>query len=253
MALHHDPKFRVALARDPQDVRSAQALRYDVFVREMGGSGALVDDVHGLETDAFDPHCEHLLLMDDATGQTVGAYRMMTSDRADDAGQFYSEGEYDLTRLRESGRTLLELGRSCLHVDYRGGPAMFHLWNGLAEYIAAHDIEILFGVASFHGTDPLAFASSLSLLHHRHLAPEALRVTAKPPGAVSMDIIPEDQINRPVAMRAVPALIKAYLRLGGTVGQGAFIDHDFNTTDVCLIMDTSAMSGRQTRIYGAAS
>ncbi len=252
MTARQAPKFRVAMAQSDEDLRRAQALRYDVFVRELGGGGALVDHVAELEQDCFDPYFDHMLLHDDATGQVVGVYRMLRAEQARAAGQFYSESEYDLAPLRATGRTLLELGRSCLHADYRGGSAMFHLWAGLADYVAEHRIEIMFGVASFHGTDPKALALPLSLLHHRHLAPQPLRVRALPPHARSMNMMPEAAIDRRAAMVQVPALIKAYLRLGGVVGEGAYIDHDFNTTDVCLIMDTNAMSERQKRIYGAA-
>lgn len=253
MSLTKDPEFRVSLVDDPTDLRAAQALRYDVFVRELGGGGAMVDHDAGLERDRFDPFFDHLVLHDDAVGQVVAVYRMLRAEQARAAGQFYSEDEYDLAPLRATGRRLLELGRSCVHKDYRGGPALYHLWNGLATYVAQHEIEVMFGVASFHGTDPDALAQPLSLLHHRHLAPEPLRVTARAPHAASMNLMPEDQIDRRAAMVDMPALIKAYLRLGGVVGEGAYVDHAFNTTDVCLIMDTAAMSDRQKRIYGAVS
>ena len=253
MTLTHAPEFRVALATSENDLHAAQRLRYDVFVRELGGGGSLVDHDAGLEQDRFDPFFDHLLLHDDAVGQVVAVYRMLRAEQAAAAGQFYSEDEYDLGVLRATDRRLLELGRSCVHRDYRGGPAMFHLWNGLAAYVADHQIDIMFGVASFHGTDVQALAHPLSLLHHRHLAPPPLRVTARAPHGTSMNLLAEDQIDRRAAMVDVPALIKAYLRLGGVVGEGAYVDHAFNTTDVCLIMDTAAMSDRQKRIYGAKS
>ena len=110
-------------------------------------------------------------------------------------------------------------------------------------------MEILFGVASFHGTDPKALAAPLSLLYHRHLAPEPLRVRAKGAHSQSMNLMPEDQIDRRAAMLQVPALLKAYLRLGGFVGDGAFVDHAFNTTDICLVMDTQRMNEAQKAIY----
>lgn len=240
--------FLVELARDEAALRAAQRLRYDVFVEELGGDGALVDHDARLERDRFDPFFDHLLVRDlSKGGAVVGVYRLMRAEQARAAGQFYSEDEYDLSPLRASGRKLLELGRSCLHPDYRGGAAMFHLWQGLADYVLQHEIEILFGTASFHGTDPDALAEPLSLLHHRHLAPENLRVRSKV--FQSMDLIPEDQIDRRAAMLAVPALIKAYLRLGGTVGEGAFVDQAFNTTDICLVMDTAQMNARQRGLY----
>ena len=246
------PSFTVKLAETDDELRAAQRLRYDVFVRELGGGGEMVDHAKGLERDRFDPYFDHMLAYDDSTGAVVGVYRLLPGDRAAELGQFYSEDEYDLTALKRSGRKLLELGRSCLHPDYRGGTAMYHLWNGLARYVAERDIEVLFGVASFYGTDVQALAQPLSMLHHNHMAPPELRVRAQPDVFQSMDLVAPDKLDRRAAMVQVPALIKAYLRLGGFVGEGAFIDHAFNTTDVCLILDTARMNDRQRRIYGGA-
>lgn len=241
------------LAADARDLRAAQRLRYRVFVEELGGDGPLVDHAAGLERDAFDPLFDHLLLIDTrrdaaALDDCVGVYRLLPSDRVG-SGRFYSEGEYDLGPLRASGRRLLELGRSCVHADFRGGAAMFHLWNGLADYVLDRGIEVLFGVASFHGTDTPALAQPLSWLHHHHLAPEALRVRAIGPERQEMGLLPPEALDRRAAMLGTPALIKAYLRLGGFVGDGAWVDRAFNTTDVCLVMDTKAMSDRHRAFY----
>ena len=245
------PTFEVRLARDADDLRAAQSLRYDVFVEELGGSGAMVDHDARLERDEFDAHADHLLLFDHARkgAPVVGVYRLIRDDQADRFGRFYSETEYDLSVLRRSGRRLLELGRSCLHADYRGGSAMYELWNGLADYVQAHRVDLLFGTASFHGTDAGRLAPALSLLHHRHLAPPELRARARPDHFQSMNLMAEDDIDRLAAMKSVPALIKAYLRLGGTVGEGAWIDHAFNTTDVLLIMDTARLNKTRRAIY----
>lgn len=244
------PRFRVELARNAADVAAAQRLRYEVFVEELGGDGELVDHAARLERDRFDPFFDHLLLRDEARGgAVVGVYRLLRAEAAARAGQFYSEDEYDLSPLKASGRPLLELGRSCVARPYRGGAGLYHLWQGLARYVEAHGIEVLFGVASFHGTDAQALAQPLSLLHHRHLAPPELRVRARAAHFQRMDLIPEAGIDRRAAMRAVPALIKAYLRLGGCVGEGAFVDHAFNTIDVCLVMDTERLSARQRALY----
>lgn len=252
MPLSHKPSFSVRLARTAEDLRAAQRLRYAVFVDELGGGGAMVDHARRLERDRFDPFFDHLLLLDETLAEedrVVGVYRLLRCDQAARAGQFYSEDEYDLGVLKASGRRLLELGRSCLHRDYRGGMGMFHLWNSLAAYVADHEVEILFGVASFHGTDVDGLAGPLSLLHHGHLAPADLRVRARGPNFAAMDRIAPDALDRRAAVLEIPSLIKAYLRLGGFVGEGAWIDHDFNTTDVCLILDTARMSDLQRAIY----
>jgi L-ornithine Nalpha-acyltransferase len=249
-----EANYSLRLAQGPQDLIGAQRLRYRVFVAEMGGDGPMVDHVGHLERDEFDPLFDHLLLIDgridpDTHDHVVGAYRLLPSDRVGVSGRFYSEGEYDLTVLRRGGRKLLELGRSCVHADHRGGTAMFHLWNGLADYVLERGIEVLFGVASFHGTDAARFAQALSWLHHHHLAPPALRVQARAGQRQDMALIGRDALDRAAAMAAIPALIKAYLRLGGFVGEGAWRDVAFNTTDVCLVMDTARMSERHRDFY----
>ncbi len=248
-------RFQVGIVRTESELRAAQRLRYLVFVSELGGNGPLVDHQARLEKDEFDDIATHLILRDmtrPADDRVVGVYRLLPQDAATMAGKFYCETEYDLSPLKNSGLNLLELGRSCLHPDYRGGMAMMHLWQALAIYVQDHNIDILFGVASFHGTDLARLAAPLSLLFHRHLAPESLRVQAIGDGAQQFTLMPEAQIDRVAALRATPALIKAYLRIGGVVGQGIFVDHAFNTTDVCLILPTSGVSDMQRQIYTRA-
>jgi len=246
------PDFTLRLARDEADLRAAQRLRYRVFVTEMGGDGPLVDHDAGLEADSFDPFFEHLVLCDrnrPKEDEVVGVYRLLSSEAAERAGRFYSAEEYDLTALIGSGRRLLELGRSCVHPDYRGGMAMYHLWNGLSHYVAEHEVEVLFGVASFPGRDVDALAGPLSNLYHNHLAPDDLRVQAIGTAARPMNLLPPESVDKRLAMVKTPSLIKAYLRIGGFVGDGAWIDHAFNTTDVCLILDTKRMTDQQRRMY----
>jgi putative hemolysin len=248
------PRLELRLARDARDLRAAQRLRYRVFVQELGASGPMADNAAELEADAFDAHFDHLLLIDThrdaaALEDVVGVYRLLPDSRAAVLGRFYSEDEYDLSALRQSGRRLLELGRSCVHPDYRGGGALQLLWGGLADYVIAGGFEVLFGVASFHGTDAAAHAMALAHLHHAHLAPAPLRARALPAHAQPMDLVAPEAIDRRAAMLAMPPLIRAYLRLGGHVGEGAWIDRDFNTTDVFLVMDTARLSAHHRALY----
>ena len=237
--------LQVRLARSDEDLVAAQRLRYRVFIEEMGGSGPLVDHVRQLEQDAFDPVFDHLLLIDSRRNpkdcdHVVGVYRLLPDTKLAAAGRFYCDDEFDLTPLRQSGRRLLELGRSCTHPAMRGGIGMLQMWQGLAEYVLRNKIEILFGAASFRGTDPDRWAQPLGWLHHHHRAPEALRVRAHDPAGCTP--LPRDVLDRKVALAQMPPLIRAYLRLGGVVGDGVFVDHAFNTTDVCIILDTATMS-----------
>jgi putative hemolysin len=249
-----DSHFQLRLATSEADLLAAQRLRYSVFVTELGGDGPMVDHAGRFERDAHDPHFDHLVLVDtrrDAAtlDHVVGVYRLLPGERAAQAGRFYSEDEYDLAPLRASGRRLLELGRSCVHRDYRGGSAMFLLWSGLADYVLRTRAEVLFGVASFHGTDVARLALPLSHLYHNHLAAPEVRVRAWPEHHIAMNLLPAEAIVPAAAIKQMPALIKAYLRLGGSVGDGAFIDRTFNTIDVCLLMDTAQMSGKHYGFY----
>ena len=243
------PSYRVRFAKTPEDLRAAQRLRYSVFVAELGGDGPLVDHNAACETDNYDDHASHLLLEDLArpSDPVVGVYRLMSERQARAAGGFSSQAEYDLSSLSDGTRQILELGRSCLHPRYRGGAGMLHLWSALARHVQDSGIDLLFGVASFHGTDPEKFAAPLAYLRDFHLAPSQIRPRAIGPGAVPMPTYAVT--DRKAALREVPPLIKAYLRLGGVVGEGACVDKEFNTTDVCMILDTAQMSAAQTARY----
>lgn len=252
--LDAEPALSLRLARNERDLQAAQRLRYEVFVEELGARGQGVDHVARLEKDEFDPHFEHLLLIDNRRDpallqDVVGAYRLLPPERVAAAGGYYSESEFDLSELKASGRRLLELGRSCVHREVRGGAAMFLLWNGLADYVLERGIEVMFGAASFHGTDRDALAKPLSYLYHLHRAPKGLRVAALPANRLEMNLLPPDQVSRAEAMTGIPALIKAYLRMGGYVSDGAWLDKAFNTTDVCLVMDTAQMSMKHRDFY----
>ena len=248
-------RFTVRLAESEDDVAAAQRLRYRIFVEEMGAAASPEDAADRRERDRFDPYFEHLLLIDnesddgDVEQGVVGAYRLLRGERAKRGIGFYGAGEYDLTLLMNYPRETLELGRSCVDANHRGGAGMHLLWAGLGQYVGEHDIGIMFGVASFHGADPAPLAQALSYLHFNHLAPPDLRVTAIADSRARMDILPPGEVDKAEAMRQIPALIKAYIRLGGFIGEGAYIDHDFNTVDVCLLMDTARMVNRYRKFY----
>lgn len=248
-------RFRARLAENDQDIRAAQRLRYRVFVEEMGARATARDHAARRETDAFDAYCDHLILEDesreteDPLDRVVGVYRLLRGSVARANGGFYSASEFDLSRLEDHPAETLELGRSCVDARYRGGSAMQLLWMALAQYIDAHDLGLLFGCASFHGTELGPLTVPLAYLHHHHLAPEPLRARVLPEHYNSLDLAPVDALDRREAMRAIPALIKGYLRLNGFVGDGAYIDRAFNTVDVCLIMETSRIADRYRKFY----
>jgi putative hemolysin len=243
------PRFALRLAQTGEDLAAAQALRHRVFVEELGTRGGELT-AGGLEADRFDRHFEHLLLLDTLRdGAVIGTTRVATEAAAARAGGFASEQEFDISALRRTGQPLLEVGRTCLDASHRGGEAMHRLWQGLAVLVEERGAGLLFGLASFHGTDPAGVGQPLSLLHHDHLAPEGRRPRSLRP--VPMDRLPREEVDRRVAVLATPALVKAYLRLGARVGEGAYLDGAFGCLDVCMVLDTASLSARARAIYGA--
>ena len=240
-------RLEVRIADSEQDILASKKLRYQVFAKEYGAVGPNVDHQQQIETDRFDPYVQNLILVDSHRSvehleHVVGVYRLMSSNAASSGCGFYSQSEFDLNPLLTSGCSLVELGRSCVHPDYRGGMAMFQLFNGVADYVIDNGIEIMFGVASFHGTDLEPLLNPLSFLRCHHLAPKDLRVKAKRQNRDSPDFLPCELVEQRTALQAIPPLIKAYLRLGGFVGDGVYLDVEFNCTDVFLLVDTRNMA-----------
>ncbi|AWK86130.1 GNAT family N-acetyltransferase [Azospirillum thermophilum] len=245
--------LEVRLAESDAEIDWAQALRYRVFYNEMAAVPSPEMAARERDFDPFDPVCDHLLVIDHDRGNgpesVVGTYRLIRRPAAERAGRFYSSDEYDISRLVAYEGEVLELGRSCVDAGYRTRGSMQLLWRGIAAYVFQHDIALMFGCASLPGTDPGALAEPLSYLHHHHLAPEPLRPVALPERHVSMDLMERDRIDPKRALTILPPLIKGYLRLGGFVGDGAVIDHQFNTTDVCIVVKTDLVTDKYYKHY----
>ncbi len=244
------------LAESEADVRAAQALRHRVFFTEMRARAA---DAAGLDIDPYDAVCDHLLVEDMREGAptVVGTYRLLRQSVAARHGGFYSAAEYDLDRLMahagRGGGELLELGRSCVAPAYRDTATIQLLWRGIGDYLTRHRIGTMFGCASFAGTDPDAHAAALTYLHHSHMAPPELRASAHAGHFVDMARLPIGGYDGRAAWRALPPLVKGYLRVGAVVGDGAFIDRRFNTVDVFMAMPVEAIAARYARRFGAAA
>ncbi|MCA3255267.1 MAG: GNAT family N-acetyltransferase [Alphaproteobacteria bacterium] len=252
--VHRAGPLEVRLAASRAELRAAQALRFRVFYEELcAGNGPSADR---LDADDYDAVCDHLLVVDRETEAVVGTYRLLRQVIAEQHRGFYSAQEYDLTPLRAaaSGGTgqLLELGRSCVDPAYRTNATISLLWRGIATYLEAHRISHMFGCASFHGTDPAVHAEGLAYLHHHHLAPPGLRVRALAQHHVPMDRIAQAALPAGAA-RLLPPLIRGYLRVGAMVGDGAFIDRDFNTVDVFVLMPVDRITARYSARFASSS
>lgn len=254
--------MEVRLAATDAEIDAAQALRYRVFYEEMQAHPSAEAKGRGRDADRFDAWCDHLLVIDhkrgDGAGGVVGTYRLLRREAAARAGGFYTQTEFDIAPLLAVAGPVLELGRSCVDAEYRTRPTMQLLWQGIASYVVQHDVRVMFGCASLPGTDPDVLAPSLSYLYHYHLAPPSLRARALPGRYIEMNrLTPAEidtetavaQLDARAALAALPPLIKGYLRLGGLVGEGAVIDPQFNTTDVCIIVVTDRVTDKYFNHY----
>jgi len=242
------------LAANEADVDAAQALRYRVFYDEMLARPSSESLSRRRDADEFDNICDHLLVIDhdsdsDAGGRVVGTYRLLRRSVAERHGGFYSASEYDLSCLADCPGEIMELGRSCVDAEHRTRPTMQLLWSAIAAYVFRYEISLMFGCASLPGTDPVSLGPQLSYLYHHHLAPPEIRLRALPERYVDMRIVPEADLDPRTALAGLPPLIKGYLRLGGFVGDGAVIDHQFNTTDVSIVVRTDLITEKYFRHY----
>ncbi len=245
--------FEVRLAETAAEIDAAQALRYRVFYDEMKARPTPEMARLRRDFDGFDPACDHLLVLDRRRGEgaqgIVGTYRLIRRSAAAKIGRFYSAAEYDIAPLINYPGEILELGRSCIERDARNTATMQMLWRGIALYAFHYNIQVMFGCASFPGTDPSQHALPFGYLHHHHLAPPEIRVRALDSRYVKMDTLAPGSYDERKAMARVPPLIKGYLRLGGFVGDGAVIDSQFNTTDVFIIVKTELVTEKYIRHY----
>ncbi len=243
----------VRLAEGPSAVAAAQALRYRVFYEEMGAEPTSEMARLRRDFDRYDDVADHLLVIDHARGpgpqSVIGTYRLIRRSAAARIGRFYSAAEYDISTMEAYPGEILELGRSCVDAAARTRPTMQLLWRGIAAYIFHHQIDVMFGCASLPGTIPDALAAPLSYLYYHHLAPPALRPRALAARYVDMRRLAAGDIDHARALAELPPLIKGYLRLGGFVGDGAVIDHQFNTTDVSIVVKTDLITDKYYRHY----
>ena len=229
----------VSLARSQSEILDAQRLRYRVFAGEMGAN--LPTRTPGVDHDIYDPYCDHLLVRDAQSGEAVGTYRILSPDNARQIG-YYAENEFDLTRLQHLRPRLVEIGRSCVHPDYRTGATITLLWSGLAQYMLEGGHDYLMGCASISMADGGHAAASLyNRLAADHLGPPEYRVFPRCP--LPLAALQQD---RPAE---TPSLIKGYLRAGAWIcGQPAW-DPDFNTADLPILMPMAKVAGRYAKHF----
>lgn len=248
--------MEVFIASRPQDIEASQVLRYQVFFEEMKAQKTEQAIKTGRDFDKFDEVCDHLLVAEHQPQggyKVVGTYRLLQRGPMQKVGQFYSESEYDVDKIRHYPGEVLEVGRSCVDANYRNRAVMQLLWRGIGAYVAKFDIALMFGCASFPGIDPKVHAMALSYLHHFHMAPDDLCPVALKERYVDMNMMAKEQVNQKEAFVSLPALIKGYLRLRGYIGNGAVVDPEYNTTDVSIVVKTDRVTEKYAQRYATTS
>ncbi len=249
------------LARNASDVEASQRLRYRVFYQEMQARADAEMLASAKDKDRFDPICDHLLVIKTGPvengiavedGELVGTYRLLRQETAEAHDGFYSAGEFDIAPLlaRNRGARFLELGRSCVLKDYRSKPVVELLWQGCWNYVREHRLDVMFGCASLEGTDIESHAEALSFLAYNAAPKPQWHARALDHLYVEMKRKPKDQVDQKSALRALPPLVKGYLRLGCSIGEGAIIDPQFNTTDVLIILPVEQINARYFDRFG---
>jgi putative hemolysin len=238
----------------PAELAAAQALRYRVFYEELGAIPDPETRKNRLDIDGFDEHADHLVVVDlsrstPAVPCVVGCYRMLREGVAREIGGFYTAREFDLSGVSRANGDILELGRSCVDADYRTGAVMQLLWRGIAEFQERYRFGLMIGCASLPGTDVAKVAPQIRYLHEQHLAPLGLRPCAHSHRRIAHEPFAAHDYDAAAAGRSLPALLKGYLRLGGMIGEGAVLDEQFNTIDVCIVLPTERIEARYLRHY----
>jgi putative hemolysin len=234
------PAFQIIWATNANEIKEAQRLRYKVFAEEMGAN--LPFNPNGLDIDEFDSYCDHLIIRDQDSLKVVGTYRVLPPHKAKELGKLYSDSEFDLSRLDHLRPKLVELGRSCVHQDYRSGAVIMALWSGLAQYMQKNGYEIMLGCASIPMADGGHFAASLyNSLEKNQIAPTEFHAFPKLP-------LPLEKLNGGLDVQP-PPLIKGYLKLGAKICSAPAWDPDFNTADVLTMLRLSEINPRYAKHF----
>jgi putative hemolysin len=255
------------MAEKRAEILQAQRLRFEVFYEEMSARPSVVAGMRRLDQDRYDAVCDHLLVVDRSTAlmnghgwphrrrpKVVGTYRVLRQEIAERGSGFYTQSEYDiapLIRAKSRRYRFMELGRSCVLKPYRNKRTVELLWHGLWTYVREYKVDVMIGCASFEGTDPHAHAMAFGFLHHYAMAGPDWYCRAHAHLYQSMDLVPKDKVDVKAALKAMPPLIKGYLRLGAMVGDGAVIDRQFGTTDVLIILPVEKIDPRYFEHFGA--
>ena len=245
--------FIIKLVQTKSELKKAQALRYSVFYKEKKAKPTLPKKLIRLDYDKIDKFADHLIVIDkNRKNKIVGTYRLIRGDVAELYGGYYSSTEFNLINIVNNyqNKHILELGRSCVHQNYRNGTIMNLLWKAIAEYVKLYDIKVLIGCASFSGTDPIKYSEELTYLRDNFSLPANLSVESYDNNIYPAYKLNNNNNSNPLRTFAkLPPLIKGYLRVGGKVSDNFFVDYRFNTIDLFVVVSTDDIDTRYKKKY----
>lgn len=235
--------YTTRLARDASEVRAAQALRFAVFNLELQ-EGLAESVATGLDADAFDEVCDHLLVEHIPSGQIVGTYRLQSGLTAAAQRGYYSEQEFDFGPFEIIRGELIELGRACVHAQHRNLVVLGLLWKGIAEYACDRGARYLCGCSSITSQDPAVGASAYAELCRKHLAAAEWRTQPWPTFDCPLNQLAEDATK-------IPKLLRAYLSIGAKICGPPALDRQFKTIDFLTLLDLESLPAMvRTRFLG---
>ena len=245
--------FEVRLAKNFKDIDVAQNLRYKVFYEELKAKPSIKNILYEKDFDELDPFCDHLLVIDHKKGlgrkSIVGTYRLIRRPMTQIHGKFYTEGEFNIDKILKIKGEILELGRSCVDKNYRDKPIIRLLWKAISAYMDHYKIKVLFGCASFPGVDYKKYKKHLSFLYHYYLAPAEIRPKVLNANSIKLNYMQKKDLKKTEIFKSLPPLLKGYLRLGAHIGDGAFVDRQFNTIDICIVLKSDLLKQKYVNFH----
>ncbi|MGH1440317.1 MAG: GNAT family N-acetyltransferase [Cellvibrionaceae bacterium] len=236
--------YEVRFARDADEVRAAQALRYSVFYKEKQGNPTQEMIAAERDIDEWDEAGFHVIVLDtraEEQPKVVGTLRLFFNECLQPGQHFYTEETFDLSKLHNFYGRSLELSRFCVDPNGRGGVILMLIWKYAMSFLQDNQIDVMFGCASFAGTDVDTHAPILNYLYQHHLAPESLRPQPKTDDYIDLNAMYEPDAAWSEAQKSVPTLLRGYLKLGAKISDAAIIDHAFNTVYVSIYVETKNM------------
>lgn len=227
--------FVVKLADTEEELKKLYKLRYEELFKYYNKNNT--NELSSI--DEYDHVCDHLICYDKVNNEVAGSYRLVLKKHIKEIGKFITESEYDISKIKNEN--ILELGRAVVNEKYRNGAAIRMLWRGLINYAMINNVKYMFGTGSFHGTNPLDYKQALSYIYYNHLSPQDVRAYARK-NSRELNMVPKEEIDLRKVKQQLPALIKGYIKVGATFGEDVFIDNDFNSVDVFVLLDVDQVN-----------